>query len=218
MLSNEAMTTPDQREQERQRAIAEHKRITAPIMADLRSAGFEFGTLDELRRSGKQYKGAVPILLSWLPRVDALDVKESIIRTLSVPWARGIATKPVLEEFSKAPNEAMTFRWAIGNAMEVIADSSVADEILNIVADASNGMARQMFILALGKLQDPRAIPLLLKLLKDDEVAGHAVEALGNLKAVEAKAALESMLKHPKEWVRNAASTALSKIASVPKM
>jgi HEAT repeat protein len=208
------MTSQDQHEQERQRAIAEHNRISAPVCADLRNAGFEFNTLDELRRSGKQYRAAIPILLSWLPKVEALDVKESIVRTLSVPWARGIATKPVLEEFFKAPKEAMAFRWVVGNAMEVIADSSVTDEILSIVGDASNGMARQMFVLALGKLQDPRAIPLLIGLLMDEEVAGHAAEALGNLKAVEAKAALEATQKHPKAWVRKAASTALSKIAT----
>ena len=212
------MTTQEQKEKERQRAIAEHERATAPIVGDLQRAGFPFSSLDELRRSGKRYVAAVPILLSWLPKVEALDVKESIVRTLSVPWARGIATKAVLQEFFKAPKNATALRWAIGNAMEVIADPSVTDEILNIVADSSNGMSRQMFVLALGKLQDSRAIPLLLKLLKDEEVAGHAVEALGNLKAAEAKDALTGMLNHPKPWIRKATRVALGKIAQVPTM
>ena len=144
-----------------------------------------------------------------------MEVKESLGRALSVPWARGTATRHVLEEFSKAPKEATTFRWAVGNAMEVIADPSVADEILKIVADRSNGMARQMFVLALGKLHHPLAVPSLLDLLKDDEVAGHAIEALGNLKAVEARDALEGMLKHPRAWVRKAAASALSKIPNI---
>ena len=61
------MTAHEKQELERQRVIAEHKRITAPILADLRKAGFDFCTLDELRRSGKQYQAAVPILISWLP-------------------------------------------------------------------------------------------------------------------------------------------------------
>jgi HEAT repeat protein len=205
-------------EEERQRAIAEHRKLTAPIVAELRAAGFGFASLDDLRRSGTQYEGAIPILISWLPKLDAFNVKESIVRTLSVPWARGIATKPVLEEFYKAPKEASSLRWAIGNAMEVIADPSVADEILKIVADPSNGSARQMFVLALGKLRYHQAVPVLLALLKQDEVAGHAVEALGNLKATEAKGAIEGMLKHPQSWVRKGAKTALAKISKVAVM
>ena len=208
------MAPNDNNEQKRLQAIAEHKSITAPILAELRDKGFDFGTLDELRRSGTRYPSAVPILISWLPRIDSLDVKESLVRTLSVPWARGIATKPVLQEFYKAPKEAMSLRWAVGNAMEVIADNSIADEILSIVADRSNGMARQMFVLALGKLQHPLAVSVLVDLLKDDEVAGHAVKALGSLKAVEAKGALEDMLKHPKDWIRKEAASALSRIAN----
>jgi hypothetical protein len=47
------MANRDQNDQDRQRAIAEHKKITAPIVADIRNAGFNFDTLDELRRSGK---------------------------------------------------------------------------------------------------------------------------------------------------------------------
>src|SRR5262249_43716844 len=160
-----------QQEQERQYAIAEHQRITAPIVAELQSAWFAYTSLDDHRRSGKRYRAAVPILVSWLPKVEALDVKESIVRTLSVPRAKAIATRPVLQEFSKAPKDAMALRWAIGNAMEVIADSSVADEILSIVEDSSNGIARQMFVLALGNLQYPRAIPVLIGLLNDEDVA-----------------------------------------------
>lgn len=209
------MAAQGNKERERQQATAEHRRISAPILAELRDAGFDFGTLDELRRSGKQYRAALPILISWLPRIESLDVKESLVRTLSVPWARGIATNPVLQEFYKASKEAMALRWAVGNAMEVIADNSVADEILSIVADRSNGMARQMFVLALGKLQHPRAVPVLVDLLEDEEVAGHAVKALGNLKAVEAKGGLEGMLKHTKTWIREEAASALSRIANV---
>jgi hypothetical protein len=203
------------REEEHQRHIEGHRKLTAPILAELRAAGFDFASLDDLRRSRTRYEGAIPILISWLPKPDAFDVKESIVRTLSVPWARGIATKPLLEEFYKAPVEASSLRWAIGNAMEAIADPSAADEILKIVADPSNGSARQMFVLALGKLRHHQAVPVLLTLLKQEEVAGHAVNALGKLKATEARDAIEGMVKHPQPWVRKEAKAALAKISKV---
>lgn len=205
--------TTDEREKQRRAAIAEHARVTEPIIAELRTLGFDIATLDELRRSGKNYSRAVPVLLNWLPKVQGLDVKESIIRTLSVPWAKGTATRAVLDEFYKVPSEAMNFRWAVGNAMEVIADNSVADEILEIVGNPSNGMARQMFVLALGKIGSRASIPVLLKLLEQDEVAGHAVEALGKLQAVEATGELQRLAAHGKPWVRKAAVKALAQIA-----
>jgi hypothetical protein len=214
------MTTREDREQERQRAIAEHAQISAPAIEDLRRAGFHVRTLDDLRRSRKVYLAAIPILLHWLPRVhstnekELLHVKESIVRCLTVPWAKGIAAPQLIDEFFKAPKEAESFRWAVGNALEVIADDSVADQIIEIASDRSNGTARQMFVLALSKLKHPRSISVLMELLNDEQVAGHAVQALGNLKALEAKSAIEKMLKHPKAWVRKSASSALKKIGS----
>jgi hypothetical protein len=203
----------DDREQQRQAAIAEHARATEPIIAELRALGFEVATLDELRRSGKNYSRAVPVLINWLPKVQGLDVKESIIRTLSVPWAKGVATRVVLDEFYKSPTEAMNFRWAVGNAMEVIADEAVAGELLEIVANPSNGMARQMFVMALGKIGSSASIPVLLGLLRQEEVAGHAVDALGRLQAVEATEELQRLAAHGKPWVRKAAAKALARIA-----
>jgi hypothetical protein len=203
----------DDREEQRQAAIAEHARATEPIIAELRALGFDIATLDELRRSGKTYSRAVPVLINWLPKVQGLDVKESIIRTLSVPWAKGVATRAVLDEFYKAPAEAMNFRWAVGNAMEVIADEAVAGEILEIVSNPSNGMARQMFVMALGKIGSSASIPVLLGLLRQDEVAGHAVDALGKLQAVEATEELQRLVAHGKPWVRKAAAKALTRIA-----
>jgi HEAT repeat protein len=207
----------EEREIQRDAAIIEHARAAAPVITALQDAGFQVNTLDELRRSGKKYGDAVPILVEWLPKVKRQDVKESIVRTLSVPWAKGVAVRVVLDEFYSAPIKDMSFRWAIGNAMEVIADQSVGDEILTIVEDSNNGMARQMFVMALGKLGMPKSIPVLIKLLRQEEVAGHAAEALGKLRAVEARQELENIAMIGKPWVRKAAKKALAKISKKQK-
>jgi HEAT repeat protein len=69
-----------------------------------------------------------------------------------------------------------------------------------------------MVVLALANMRDSRAVDVLLGLLDDDEVAGHAVMALGKLKAGKARPAIEEFLKHPKPWVRKEAKKALDKL------
>jgi HEAT repeat protein len=65
-------------------------------------------------------------------------------------------------------------------------------------------------VLALGNLTHPRVVDVLVELLGDEEVAGHAVIALGKLRAPSARAALEPFLDHHKAWVRQEARKALA--------
>jgi HEAT repeat protein len=53
-----------------------------------------------------------------------------------------------------------------------------------------------MIVLALGKTRNPHAIPVLLHLLDDDSVAGHAVQALGTLHPPGIRAAIEPCTTH----------------------
>ena len=69
-----------------------------------------------------------------------------------------------------------------------------------------------MVAVALGNMKDPRAVDVLIELLEDEEVAGHALLALGKLKSSKAKPYIEPFLGHPKAWVRKEAKRALAKI------
>lgn len=197
----------------RQEAIALHRRQLAPVIDELHAAGFNQATLDELRTSRTVYASAIPILVDWLPKVNDPGAKESIVRTLSVPWAGSHAARVLLDEFHKAPQEWAMLKWAIGNAMEVIADSPVAAEILSIVKDPAHGTARQMFVLTLGKLGYRDSIPTLMELLEQEDVAGHAVIALGKMEAHEAVPMLERLATSGKPWVRKEAVKALTRIS-----
>ena len=136
------------------------------------------------------------------------------MRALSVPWAKGAAGRPLLAEFSRSPTAAHSLRWSIGNAIEVLADDTLGENILRIVSDATNGAARQMFVLSLGKIRHPDSVPTLMALLADEEVVGHAAEALGRLRALEAVPLLEALSHRAtaKPWVRKAAVKALTRI------
>ena len=194
----------------RQAKIAELRQSLAPLIDDLRRAGYKIHSLDELRRSGKRYESAIPILLQWLRRLSSPDAKEGIVRALSVPWAKPTAGPVLVEEFKETPREAEALRWAIGNALEVVVTPSLLDGIADIVSRKGNGTARQMAVLSLGKIRHPRSIALLIDLLNVDQVACHAIMALRKLKALEALDHLERFVDHPQAWIRNEAKKAIA--------
>ena len=57
------------------------------------------------------------------------------------------------------------------------------------------------------------AIDLLIELLDDDEVAGHALIAPRKLGAKKARPRIEQFLNHPKAWIRFEAKKTLAKFA-----
>ncbi|KAA0233481.1 MAG: HEAT repeat domain-containing protein [Actinobacteria bacterium] len=187
---------------------------TGALLVELAEAGFPVASLTELRTSGLRYRAAVPVLLRWLPTVSDRQVKEDLVRALSVPWARPVAARPLIAEFDRVVDPTGTgLRWAIGNALSVVSDDSVFDDLVRIVEDRVFGKARQMVVLGLGRSKRPEVVPVLIGLLGDEEVSGHAVKALGKLRAQDARPALERMVSDPRSWVRREAQKALAKLS-----
>jgi HEAT repeat protein len=181
------------------------------LLDELARAGFSLKSLDDLRRSGHNYEAVVPILLGWLPKMESVQLKESVVRALSVPWAKSPPVVAALvQEFRLAKGDLL--RWAIGNAIEVVAGKDDVDALTTLAQDRTYGIARQMIVLALGRMERKRAEPLLLRLLDDEDVAGHAVMALGKLRSKAAVGPLKRMLKHSKKWLQKEAAKSLREI------
>lgn len=143
-------------------------------MADLAQAGFEFDSLTDLRVSGRRYRGAYRYLLRWLPQVSDLVVKEQIVRALSVPWARPAAASSLIEEFRTIEGEGdptgTGIRWAIGNALSIVGDDSVFEDLAAIAKERHFGKSRQMIVVGLGRSRKPEVVPLLIDLLDDSDL------------------------------------------------
>ncbi|HTT90585.1 MAG TPA: HEAT repeat domain-containing protein [Acidimicrobiales bacterium] len=192
------------------------------LARDLRAAGVPVSDLWELVNTKAQYKAAIPVLLDWLgnvdsrvPRQDRTKVREGLVRALSVPTARPAAAPLLFDEFRGADDPSgLGFRWVVGNALSVVADDSFFDEMEILVRDPEYGKARQMVVLGLGKSKDPRAVPLLIDLLDDQEVAAQATMALGKLKPAGIRPALERLKDHPQPLVRREARKALAKLGA----
>ena len=208
------MNSAETRECERLARVARNKLDAAPVLAALRAHGFAIETVADLFNKKLNYQEAIPILLDWLQRVTNPDVKEDIVRALSVKWARDtVAPKLLITEFEKAEDSTGAgLRWAIGNALEVLAKDDIANELIRLATDRRFGKAREMLVVGLGKLKDSRVTDVLLNLLSDEEVVGHAVIALGKLRARGARSHIEPLLKHPKPWIRKEAKKAVTRI------
>lgn len=193
-------------------AVSEYRQAASELLKELSAEGFSVETVGELRHRQIEYQRAIPLLLRWLPRVSNPHVKEDIVRTLSVPWARPTAARALLEEFER-PDAPAPLKWAIGNGLEVVADGSVVPDLLRIVRERRHGKAREMVVLALANAKGHAGvIETLIDLLDDSEVAVQATIALGKLGAAAARPHLEAVSKSAKGLLKKEAKRALEKL------
>jgi HEAT repeat protein len=163
----------------------------AAIRAELEAAGIsarDFGFFAReipdagIRAPRFDYAAAAPILILWLPRAQTPLVKERIVRSLTgekaaIPDALG----PLVEEFRRADEDEWALKWAVGNALATLADASIVDDLVELAADRRHGKSREMLMDALARTKDERALDLLVELVNDDDMAGHAISALRSL-------------------------------------
>ena len=203
-----------ERERARKQAdiTAEYRRAASELLNELSTMGLQVESVGSLRDEGLDYRKAIPLLVSWLSRASNPSVKEDIVRTLSVPSARPIAARALVAEFER-PNTPDALKWAVGNALEVVADDSVIADLLRLARDRQQGKARQMVVVALGNAKMNGAVTeALIELLCDDEVAVHAAIALGRLGDVTARPHLEAIAKKSKGLLKKEAKRALDKL------
>lgn len=200
---------------ERQQRVAEYDRAAAPLKAELADAGFQVDSIADLYNQHMNYERAIPILLEWFPRIEDRNVKESVARALTVRWARAEAAPTMLAELKRQRDSEAdrSLRFAAANALAEVADDSVFDEVVRLVQDRRYPIAdRGRLVVALANMlkERDRAIKMLRSLLSED-VAPHAITALGELRAIETRAEIEPFLGHQEAWVRQEAEKALRK-------
>lgn len=183
-----------------------------PLVDDLKKAGFNVTSSWDLVNTKARYKLAIPILIEHLPRPYHLKNKEGIVRALAVKEAIGMAGPVLVAEFNQTPKDKMSLRWAIGNTMCKTITTDDVEGILPIVLDRANGISRQMFVTALGKVNSEEAEDILIELLDDEEVASHALEALGRMRSKKALQKITILASHSEPLIKMAAQKAIKKL------
>ncbi len=187
------------------------------VVQALRTAGLRIKSVYDLVNTKASYPEAIPVLINMLPKVHHDRIKEGIARALTVQEARPIAAQALVREFLRMPSDTESqehTKWAIGNALSVVADDSVFGDIATLISDKRHGSARAMLLHALCNMREHReqAVHLLMDSLADDKIGVQAMIALGKLRVKKARVGIERFLKDLDPWVRQEAKRALAKI------
>lgn len=183
------------------------------IISELEKIGISVNDVYELVNTRTPYPSAVPVLIDSLKEgIEDLRTKEGVIRALAVKEAIGKVNSVLFDEYNKIPKDRVALRWAIGNTIYVTTTKDDLESIVPIVQDKDNGISRQMFVAALGKVKSKEVEDILIKLLDDDEVTPHALEALGKMRSEKAKERIILLTNHPNTLIKKEAQKALEKI------
>jgi hypothetical protein len=187
------------------------------LVLQLRAVGIPARSVWDLVNTAQSYSAALPVLVSWLERLRGVDVSQreyralyqGVVRALTVKEARPMAVRLLLEDFRRVEDNSV--RWIVGNALEVLADRSLVDKLLEIVREPRFGSSRQMVVTALGRVGKGRSdvVETLVELLADDDLKLQSSAALGRLGATGSRARLAELLDDERASVRKAAAGAL---------
>jgi len=188
----------------------------ATVERALRAAGSTFPTLQSIVDTRMRYRDLVPTLMHLLGQVQDNVVLEMLARALTVREAQGKAERPLVALYRGLPisEETSHLRWVIGNALYSLKSQLVADDILAICGDPAQGTSRQMIVAALWKLKSEAAFLLLIDLLFDSTVRGHAISALGRFKDPRAVPWLKLSVNDENAWIRREARKAVAALAA----
>jgi HEAT repeat protein len=183
-----------------------------PILDELRDLGYDVQHVQDLYLKQMRYRAAIPALVAWIPRVRDPTVKEMLVRAVTDRAARGIAGPTLIQAFETAEGSWSGLPWAIGNAIDAVADDSILEDMLRLARNPEYGRAREMIVIGLGRFRRPEVVQALIELLDDPDVSGHAVKALAKLQPPEARRALERFIEDDRGWVKQAARRAIAGI------
>lgn len=191
----------------------ERAKESRDLIDELSNVGIKINSIWDLVNTKNSYPKAIDILINHLSKSYSEKTKEGIIRSLAVKEAKGKASPALIDIYNKTSKDETTLRWIIGNTVCITITTNDAKQILEIVKDKSNGISRQMFVLALGKIEHTKdSEDTLIMLLDDEDVCLQALEALARLKSVKAKSKILTLVNHPISIIKKEAQKALKKI------
>jgi hypothetical protein len=128
-----------------------------PLLRELAEVGCVIQSLDVLINTRETYPHAIDTLTRWLPKAKHPILREQLARCLTVPEARGAPAHVVLAELRsrKDPIDSQE-RWALANALTVLADKSMTATIESLLADPASADIRDRLEAALRRCRRQR--------------------------------------------------------------
>ncbi len=168
------------KEEERLRREVEFRRAEAPLVDELRAAGFEVQSAWDLVNTPSSYPLAVPILLKHLPRSYPAAVREGIARSLAVRETKALGWNLLTRLYIDEPEDRA--RSGLAAAIAANADDEVIGDVIALARDVRQGSSRMLLVSALETSADPRARVALTDLGTDPHLTKEIKVILGRLK------------------------------------
>jgi HEAT repeat protein len=172
---DEVMAQQRRVDEEIEREEAELRETEAPLVVELRTAGFDVRSAWDLVNTAKPYPDALPILVAHLGRPYPDRVREGIARALAVSDARFAWDKLVRLYRNEPPDTDAKDGLAV--ALSAISTSAELDDLLALVRDAQHGGSRILLIGGISRQRSEKARKALAD-LADDPVVGIEVRRL----------------------------------------
>jgi hypothetical protein len=166
-------------EEERQKRAEEWRRAEAPLVDELKAAGFAVESAWDLVNTPGSYPAAVPILLEHLPRQYPAAVREGIARALAVPEAK--VGWDLLLRLYRDEREARA-KDGLAVAIAAAADDGLIDDVIVLARDAQHGASRLLLLSALERSANARARAALMELGTDPDLKKEVRVILHRLK------------------------------------
>lgn len=179
------------------------------IKNDLKQRGYIINSVNELLKLSHKERELVPYLLELLDDLSDETDKEFVVRCLGVKGFTEVIPK-LLAEFKSAKNNY--YRWAIANSINIIHSTTIEKELIELSSNKKYGTGRQMLVLSLGEYKSDLSLNCLVSLLKDEEVRGYALQALGKCGNPEVLSDIEMYCNSENNWIKKTAIKAAKKI------
>ena len=179
------------------------------IMNELQQHGYAINNINDLFNISHKDRKLIPYLLELLDYLSDERDKEFVVRCLGVKGFTEAIPK-LLTEFKSAKNNY--YRWAIANSINIIHSMTIEKELIELSSSKKYGTGRQMLVLSLGEYKSDLSLNCLVSLLNDEEVRGHALQALGKCGNPEVLSDIEIYCNSDNNWIKKTAINAAKKI------
>lgn len=165
-----------QRDAELQRKAAAWREAEAPLVEELRAAGFEVESAWDLVNTATPYPAALPILLEHLGRPYPDRVREGIARALAVGRDARFGWETLVGLYRDEP-AGSDAKDGLAVALAAVSDDVVVDELISLACDAAHGESRILLLRGLKRSRAPQARAALEE-FSGDPVLGQEARAL----------------------------------------
>jgi len=172
------LASPEYQEQQAERRAtmaareAQFAAIEAPLIAELREAGFDVPSVWSLRQLSEPYPVALPILLRHFAQGYPPQISGGIGRALAVKYAAPFWSE-IVALYRQAPDD--DGRQGLAVAIARIVKEAQLSEYVDLVSDPSNGESRVLLVRRLKSFKNPRGLET-LKALTADRVLGQEAQ------------------------------------------